>query len=60
MADQFWRLRAGDPDWYENVYGADKIAELHELTLSDIIKRNTNVQDIDVTAMIATDNYAYV
>ena len=53
LADQFLRLRDGDPNWYENLYSQRKIDRLNNLTLADIIKRNTNVDNIQDKAMYA-------
>ena len=47
LADQFIRLRDGDRLWYQNdpffSYYTDWMEEVEETTLSDIIKRNTNI-----------------
>ena len=47
LADQFTRLRDGDRLWYQNdpffSYYTDWMEEVEETTLSDIIKRNTNI-----------------
>jgi hypothetical protein len=40
-ANQFERLRDGDRFWYENTFSGDKLEALNNLTLADVIKRNT-------------------
>ena len=49
IADQFSRLRDGDRFWYENdpFFAAhpELLEELRETTLSDIIRRNTAIDD---------------
>jgi hypothetical protein len=46
LKDQFERLRDGDRFYYENQYSGADLAELNNLTLSDIIKRNTDIENI--------------
>lgn len=56
IADQFNRLRAGDRFWYENNFSAQDVRQLRRTTLSDVIRRNTavtNLQD-NVFFMSAT------
>jgi len=48
VADQFQRLRDGDRFWYQNVFSGRDLAQLNQLHLSDIIRQNsdlTNIQD---------------
>jgi hypothetical protein len=48
IADQFERTRDGDRFWYERVFSGDQLAAIKSTHLSDIIKRNTwitNLQD---------------
>jgi peroxidase len=48
IADQFERLRDGDRFWYERMFSGDQLATIKSTKLSDIIKRNTwitNLQD---------------
>jgi hypothetical protein len=45
---QFQRLRDGDRFWYQNTFSGPALAAIQGTTLSDVIKRNTaltNVQD---------------
>ncbi len=56
VADQFIRLRDGDPFWSENSDLSQKeIEELWETSLADIIERNTDIDFIQDTALIAFD-----
>jgi hypothetical protein len=58
MTDQFERLRAGDRLWYENRYSGEKLEQLNNLKLSDIIQRNTDIQNIQDNVMVASSNSA--
>ena len=55
LADQFNRLRAGDPDWYENTFTPEQIAQLNNNRLSDIIERNTGVTDMQEYALLSPE-----
>ena len=55
MKDQFERLRDGDRFWYQNKFSENKVTELNSLKLSDIIKRNTNIQNIQDDVMKARE-----
>lgn len=48
MLDQLLRIRDGDRYWFENpgVFSEEELAEIRATRLSDIIKRNTRVQNI--------------
>ncbi len=52
LQDQFLRLRDGDPNWYQNVFSGDELAEINSTSLADIIERNTGAQVQD-NALIA-------
>jgi hypothetical protein len=43
LTDQFERLRDGDRFWYQNVFPRTMITTLENITLADIIRRNTAV-----------------
>ncbi|HEC04808.1 MAG TPA: peroxidase, partial [Thiothrix sp.] len=53
MKDQFERVRDGDRFWYQNQFSDSKIDELNTLKLSDIIKRNTDIENIQEDVMVA-------
>lgn len=46
IADQFERLRDGDRFWYQRAFSGEQLAKLERTTLSDIIERNTGVQNL--------------
>ena len=53
IKDQFERLRDGDRFWYQNEYSGAQLDYLNNLTLSDVIRRNTDIQNIQDHAMVA-------
>ena len=46
LVDQFSRLRAGDRFWYENQMSREEIATINRTSLTDIIRRNTGVENV--------------
>lgn len=46
LKDQFERLRDGDRFYYENQYSGAELWQLDNLTMADIIKRNTDIENI--------------
>ena len=46
LADQFKRSRAGDRFWYERILSEDELDTVRHTHLSDIIKRNTTITQI--------------
>lgn len=46
IADQFTRLRDGDRYFYQNVFKRAELRDLQKTTLSTILKRNTNLQNL--------------
>jgi hypothetical protein len=46
IADQFERLRDGDRHWYQNVFSGRELRQIEQTHLSDIIKRNTTVTNL--------------
>ncbi|PIE02178.1 MAG: peroxidase [Thiothrix nivea] len=55
MKSQFENLRDGDRFWYENQFSGEQLAELNNLSLSDIIKRNTDIENLQDEVMIASN-----
>ncbi len=45
IIEQFEALRDGDRYWYEEVLSRDEIRDVERTKLSDIIKRNTDIED---------------
>ncbi len=58
MKDQFERTRDGDRFWYENRFSGEELHELNNVTLADIIKRNTGVENIQDDVFVASNNIA--
>ena len=46
VSDQFERLRDGDRLWYENIYSGRELTQLRNTHLSDILKRNTTISNV--------------
>ncbi len=46
IADQFTRLRDGDRFYYENVFQGPQLTELRNTKLSDVLKRNTGLKNL--------------
>lgn len=55
LTDQFTRLRDGDRFWYEKQFSGAQLQQLNDLKLSDIIKRNTDIQNIQDDVMVASN-----
>ncbi|QDT48597.1 peroxidase [Symmachiella dynata] len=60
IADQFERIRDGDRFWYQNVFEGSELEELESTKLSDIILRNTGIENIREDVFRLTTNYAPV
>jgi len=56
LKEQFERTRDGDRFWYQNRFSGVELDELNNLKLSDVIKRNTDVQNIQDNVFIASNN----
>jgi hypothetical protein len=54
LVDQFERLRDGDRFWYENLYHGQKLHELENTTLADVIERNTGIKSLQENVFFAT------
>jgi len=53
LLEQFGRLRDGDRFWYENQFYKEERAELESTKLSDIIRRNTDITNIQNNVFVA-------
>ena len=52
LVDQFERLRAGDRFFYQNSFGGPQLQELQHTTLTDLIKRNTNLTNLQANPFV--------
>jgi hypothetical protein len=52
IADQFQRLRDGDRFWYQNVFHGKELNDIQNTHLSDIIRRNTNLTNIQANVFV--------
>ena len=46
IADQFQRIRDGDSNWYQKVFAGRELRQIEETTLSDVIRRNTEITEL--------------
>lgn len=46
IVDQFERIRAGDSQWYQNIFDGRELRELDSTTLADVIERNTDIEGL--------------
>lgn len=46
ISNQFARLRDGDRFWYQNVFSGQERQNLENTTLADVIRRNTNIDNL--------------
>jgi hypothetical protein len=53
LVEQFTRLRDADPNWYANTMDAGEVAALDKTRLSDVIRRNSGVGNVQSNAMLA-------
>nr|CAA6803975.1 MAG: Peroxinectin (EC [uncultured Thiotrichaceae bacterium] len=60
LTTQFKALRDGDRFWYENQYSGQKLDQLNNLSLSDIIKRNTGIVNVQDDVMVASNTHQNV
>jgi hypothetical protein len=52
IADQFSRLRAGDRFWYQNQFSGQLLRELDSTKLSDVLKRNTALTNLQSNVFV--------
>ncbi|MDQ5768915.1 peroxidase family protein [Thiothrix subterranea] len=55
MSDQFTRLRDGDRFWYENQFSGKELQAIKNTKLSDIIERNTDFDNVQKNAFVASN-----
>ena len=55
LTDQFTALRDGDRFWYENQFSGEQLEQLNSTSLADIIKRNSDVQNLQDQVMVASN-----
>lgn len=55
MGDQFTRLRDGDRFWYENQFSGKALQAIKNTKLSDIIERNTDFDNVQKNAFVASN-----
>ncbi|MEZ5449311.1 MAG: peroxidase family protein [Thiolinea sp.] len=55
LTAQFEALRNGDRFWYENQFSGKELQDLNRLSLADIIRRNTDVVNIQDHVMLASN-----
>lgn len=53
LQDQFERVRDADRFWYEKAFSAREVFQLNTLRLSDVMSRNTDIQNIQENVMVA-------
>lgn len=56
ILDQFERIRSGDRFWYQNRFNRKQIKFINNISLSDIIKRNTKLKNIPKDVFIFENN----
>ena len=52
VGDQFQRLRAGDSHWYQRTFKGADLARLEHTTLSDVIRHNTQLTNLQDNAFV--------
>ncbi len=57
LVDQFNRVRAGDAEWYQNVFTGQDLAQVEATTLSDVIERNTTVRNLQSNVFFADTSF---
>lgn len=55
LTNQFEDLRDGDRFWYENQFSGQQLKDLNNLSLSDVIRRNTDIKDVQDNAFLASN-----
>lgn len=55
LTNQFEDLRDGDRFWYENQFSGQQLKDLNNLSLSDVIQRNTTIKAVQDNAFLASN-----
>jgi hypothetical protein len=55
LADQFYRIRAGDRYWYQSVFSGEELRRIENTTLADVVRRNTNVTGVQDNVFFAAN-----
>lgn len=58
IADQFTRLRDGDRRWFEGTFTGNDLGQLQGTHLSDVIKRNTSLTNLQSNVFVWTGSTA--
>ena len=56
LVDQFTRLRDGDRFWYENALPSNLVRDIHNISLAEIIERNTDLTSLQDDVFFFTDD----